>query len=198
MGDPKKLRKKYDPPKHPWQASRIAAERPLINEYGLKNKKEIWKAQSLLKKFTHQAKLLSTIKNEHQERERQQLINRLVKLGLLEKGKDREDVLGLNLRKILDRRLQTLIVKKGLAKTAKQARQLIVHGHIIINGQKINVPSYLVSVNEEDKISYLQNSSFNDPEHPERILIAQLRNKETKEEKEVLEKKKENKEDKKE
>ena len=198
MGDPKKLRKKYDPPKHPWQASRIAAERPLINEYGLKNKKEIWKAQSLLKKFPHQAKLLSTIKNEHQERERQQLINRLVKLGLLEKGKDREDVLGLNLRKILDRRLQTLIVKKGLAKTAKQARQLIVHGHIIINGQKINVPSYLVSVNEEDKISYLQNSSFNDPEHPERILIAQLRNKETKEEKEVLEKKKENKEDKKE
>ena len=198
MGDPKKLRKKYDPPKHPWQASRIAAERPLMQEYGLKNKKEIYKAQSLLRKFTHQAKLLSTIKNEHQERERQQLINKLVKLGLLEKGKDREDVLGLNLRKILDRRLQTLIVKKGLAKTAKQARQLIVHGHIIINGQKINVPSYLVSVNEEDKISYLQNSSFNDPEHPERILIAQLRNKETKEEKEVLEKKKENKEDKKE
>ena len=84
-----------------------------MQEYGLKNKKEIYKSQSLLRKFTHQAKLLSTIKNEHQERERQQLINKLVKLGLLEKGKDREDVLGLNLRKILDRRLQTLIVKKG-------------------------------------------------------------------------------------
>ena len=63
MGDPKKLRKKYDPPKHPWQASRIAAERPIMQEYGLKNKKEIYKAQSLLRKFTHQAKLLSTIKN---------------------------------------------------------------------------------------------------------------------------------------
>ncbi len=198
MGDPKKLRKKYDPPKHPWQASRIAAERPLMQEYGLKNKKEIYKSQSLLRKFTHQAKLLSTIKNEHQERERQQLINKLVKLGLLEKGKDREDVLGLNLRKILDRRLQTLIVKKGLARTARQARQLISHGHIIINGQKINVPGYLVSVSEEDKINYLQNSSFNDPENPERILINEKHNKETKEEKEVLEKKKETKEEKKE
>ena len=142
MGDPRKLRKKYSKPKHPWQAARIAAERPLMHEYGLKNKKEIWKAQSSLKKFTNQAKLLSTIKNEHQEREKQQLINRLIKLGLLEKWKDREDVLGLNLRNILDRRLQTLAFKKGLAKTANQARQLIVHGHVAINGQKITVPSY--------------------------------------------------------
>jgi len=190
MGDPKKLRKKYETPRHPWQASRILAEKPLIKDYGLKNKKEIWKAQSLLRKFTNQAKLLSAIKTEHQKREKEQLINRLVKLGLLKQGQDREDVLDLNVRNILDRRLQTLMVKKGLVLTPKQARQFIVHGHVMINNQKITVPSYLVNINEEDKITYLTSSSLSNKEHPEIILIKEKYNKETKEEKEVKEKKK--------
>ena len=190
MGDPKKLRKKYETPRHPWQASRILSEKPLIKEYGLKNKKEIWKAQSLLRKFTNQAKLLSAIKTEHQKREKEQLINRLVKLGLLKQGQDREDVLDLNVKNILDRRLQTLMVKKGLVLTPKQARQFIVHGHVMINNQKITIPSYLVNINEEDKITYLTSSSFSDKEHPEIILIKEKYNKETKEEKEVKEKKK--------
>ena len=189
MGDPRKLRKNYSPPKHPWEASRIQAERPLIIEYGLKNKKEIWKAQSLLKRFTAQAKILSTIKTKHQESERQQLINKLLKIGLLKQGQDREDVLGLNVRNVLDRRLQTLLVKKGLALSAKQARQFIVHGHVGVNGQKITVPGYLVNLDDENKINFLSNSSINDPEHAERILIKEKYNKESKEEKEVREKK---------
>ena len=173
MGDPKKLHKKYETPRHPWEASRIEAERPLMKGYGLKNKKEIWKAQSLLRKFTRQAKSLSTIKTKHDENERQQLLNRVIKLGLLKQGQNREDVLELNVRDILNRRLQTLIVKHKLVKTPKQARQLIVHGHIAVGGQKITVPSYLVSLEEESKIGFLQNSSFNNPEHPEIILIKQ-------------------------
>ena len=189
MGDPKKLRKKYQPPKHPWQASRIQVERPLINEYGLKNKKEIWKAQSLLKKFTGQAKALANIKTMHEEKEKEQLINKLIKLGLLKPGQDREDVLGLNIKDILNRRLQTLIVKKGLALSAKQSRQFIVHGHVEINGQKITVPNYLVSIDEENKISYLQNSSFNDNEHPE-IALINKKNKLTEQEEEIKESKK--------
>jgi small subunit ribosomal protein S4 len=171
MGDPKKLRKKYETPRHPWQATRIIAERSLINEYGLKNKKEIWKAQSLLRKFTKQAKSLSTVKAEHEERTKQQLLSRLIKLGLLNAGQSREDVLGLNVKDILERRLQTLLFKKGLARTIKQSRQLIVHGHIMINEQKITVPGYLVQLDEENKIGFLQNSSLNDQDNPERILI---------------------------
>lgn len=184
MGDPKKLRKKYETPRHPWQSSRIEAEKPLMKNYGLKNKKEIWRAQSLLRKFTKQAKNLATIKTKNQEREKQQLLNKLIKLGLLKKEAAREDILELNVKNILDRRLQTLMIKKGLAKTSKQARQLIVHGHIMINGQKITVPGYLVSSDEENKIGFLQNSSFANPEHPERLLINQNEKKEIKEIKE--------------
>ena len=84
-----------------------------------------------------------------------------------------------------------MIVKHKLVKTPKQARQLIVHGHIAISGQKITVPSYLVSLEEESKIGFLQNSSFNNPEHPEIILIKQgLNNAIEQEEKEVLDAKK--------
>lgn len=189
MGDPRKLRKKYETPKHPWVLTKIISERPLVVDYGLKNKTEIWKSQSLLRKYAHQAKKLSNIKNEHFRRELQQLLSKLTKLGLLKQGADKEDVLSLNVRDILNRRLQTLTVKKGLAKTAKQARQLIVHGHIAINGQKVTIPSYLVQIDEENKISYLPKSTFNNPDHAERILINEM-NKGTKEEKEVLESKK--------
>jgi small subunit ribosomal protein S4 len=190
MGDPRKLRKKYETPRHPWQASRIAAEKPLIVEYGLKNKKEIWKAQSLLRKFTSQAKELSTLKTDHDKNELKKLLIRLNKLGLLKENAEREDVLGLNIKNVLDRRLQTLLIKKGFAKTAKQSRQLITHGHISINNQKINVPSYLVNVDDENKINYLENSPFINNEHPETILIKQAFNNESKEEKKVLDKKK--------
>ena len=189
MGDPKKIRRKYLRPKHPWQASRIAAERPLVQEYGLKNKKEIWKAQSLLKNFAHQAKSLSSIKTENDQRELQQLLARLNKLGLLKQDASREDVLGLNVHDILNRRLQTLLLKKELARTTKQARQLIVHGHIAVNRQKITIPSYLVPIDDENKISYIEKSSFNSPENPERALINE-KNKLSKEEREVKESKK--------
>jgi len=189
MGDPRKLRKKYETPRHPWVASRIASEKTLVVEYGLKNKKEIYKAQSLLRKFTDQAKSLSTIKTEHQKNELRDLLMRLHKLGLLKENSEREDVLGLNIKNILDRRLQTLLLKKGFAKTVKQARQLITHGHVCVNNQRIDVPSYLVGLDEENKINYDENSPFMNNEHPEIVLIKQNFNKETKEEKEVIEKK---------
>ena len=49
MGDPKKQRKKYETPLHPWQGERILAEKKIMEEYGLKNKKEIWKMNSMLR-----------------------------------------------------------------------------------------------------------------------------------------------------
>ena len=171
MGDPKKLRKKYNPPRHPWQGPRINAERILVKDYGLKNKREIYKSQSLLRNFAKQAKQLIAFKSEQSEKEKHQLFAKLIKLNLLNKdAADLEQVLGLTINKILDRRLQTLVYKKGLAKTQKQARQFITHGSIAIKGQKINIPGYLVNADEEYHIEFVKNSSLSNPEHPERAI----------------------------
>ncbi|KAF5426797.1 small subunit ribosomal protein S4, partial [Candidatus Methanophagaceae archaeon] len=45
MGHPKKLKKKYERPRRPWVLQRIKDERELAEKYGLKNKREIWKAE---------------------------------------------------------------------------------------------------------------------------------------------------------
>ena len=68
-------------------------------------------------------------------------------------------------------RLQSIVYKAGLAKTANQARQLIVHGHISVNGQKVTVPSYLVMQSERGKINYNPKSAFNKEDHPERPKV---------------------------
>ncbi len=170
MGDPKKLRKKYSPPRHPWQGSRILAEKPLVKDYGLKNKREIYIAQSILRNFTKQAKNLTAIKNLQSQREKEQLLARLERLNLLGKNAGLDQVLGLTINNILDRRLQTLVYKKGLAKTPEQSRQLITHGHIVVRGQKVNVPGYLVKADEENTIEFVKSSSFSNHEHPERVV----------------------------
>jgi small subunit ribosomal protein S4 len=79
-----------------------------------------------------------------------------------------DDVLELDIESILSRRLQTLAYLKGLANTPKQARQLICHGHIAIGGRKVNVPSYLVSKDEEEEIGYFVDSPLNEELHPAR------------------------------
>ncbi len=170
MGDIKKLRKKYTPPRHPWQGPRILAEKILVKEYGLKNKTEIYRAQFLLRSFTKQAKNLTTNKTLQGEKEKKQLFSKLAKISLLNENAELEQVLGLNLNQIFERRLQTLVYKKGLAKSVIQARQFIVHGHILVSGQKINVPSYLVKNNEESHIEFVKDSSLSNPEHPERMV----------------------------
>ena len=170
MGDPKKLRKKYSPPRHPWQGARIASEKILVEEYGLKNKREIYKAQSLSRRFTKQAKNLIAEKTEQSQIEKKQLFSRLSKLNLLSKEADLDNVLGLTLKDILDRRLQTLVYKKKLSKTVKQARQFISHGNIAIRGQRVNSPSYLVKLEEENDIDFVADSSLSNKEHPERVI----------------------------
>jgi len=185
MGDPKKHRRKYSTPGHPWQKERIDRENKLKEEYGLKNKKEIWRHESMLKKFKIQTKDLIRRDDKQSEIEKQLLIKRLEKLNLLLQDSKLENVLELKLENLLDRRLQTMLVKKGLARTMHQARQFVVHGHIIVNGKKIDVPSYLIDSEEENKIEFDQKSPFADSEHPER----QLKIKETKQEEKKVEEK---------
>ncbi|MFQ6118880.1 MAG: 30S ribosomal protein S4, partial [Methanosarcinales archaeon] len=51
MGYPGKSRKSYDTPKHPWQEARMTEEVELIKNYGLRNKREVWKAASILRRY---------------------------------------------------------------------------------------------------------------------------------------------------
>jgi small subunit ribosomal protein S4 len=169
MGDPPRQRSKFHGPSHPWQKARIDEEKGLKKDYGLANKREIWKAKSLLTNFTGQSKRLIAATSAQAAKEKTQLLQRLMSLGLANTNTKLEDVLTLSTKNILDRRLQTLAFKKGLARTVKQARQMIIHGHVIVGEKKITAPSYLVNIAEEGHIKFDQNSQFIDSMHPERV-----------------------------
>jgi small subunit ribosomal protein S4 len=159
MGHPRKSRKKYDTPPHPWNADRIKEENKLTQKYGLKNKKEVWKAETMVKRYRRDARHLLGMVTEQTIKERQQLLSHLIKLGILGEDAKLEDVLDLTVEDVLRRRLQTMVHNKGLATTAKGARQFVIHGHIALNGKKIDSPSYLVKRGEEDSIGFYQSSS---------------------------------------
>ena len=65
-----------------------------------------------------------------------------MRLGFLGQEAKLEDVLDLTTEDVLRRRLQTMVHQKGLANTAKESRIMVVHGHIALNGKKIDAPSY--------------------------------------------------------
>jgi len=153
MGDPRKLKKKYERPKMLWEKARIKEEHGLVKEYGLKNMRELWKAQSILRKIRRQARRF-LILGEEAETYASSLMQRLQRLGITKEGATINDVLGLDVKNILDRRLETVVYKKGLAITIKQSRQLITHGFIKIGDRVVRSPSYLVLITEDDKINY--------------------------------------------
>ncbi len=186
MGDPRKSRKKYKTPSHPWQKARLDEERIIVKEYGLKNKKELWKMESKLRKYKQRAKrYIADIANKDVE-EKSLMLKKLRELGILQENGQLDDVLGLEVRSILERRLQTLVFKKKLAASIRQARQFICHRHIEVNGTKIVSPSYIVAKDEESTISFNNSSPLKSEEHPERraVMLA-----ETKEAKKLKEKK---------
>jgi small subunit ribosomal protein S4 len=181
MGDPKKTRKKYSTPGHPWQRARIEEEAKLMQEYGFKNKREIWKMGSFLRDATAQAKKLVTLAGPQAEKEKSSLLSRLKKYGLLKPEAALDAVLSISLRDVLERRLQTVVYKKTLANTIKQARQFITHEQICVAGKVVTSPSYLVHLSEENQIGFRPNSKLSNPEHPERAAARKAKEKEAKE-----------------
>ncbi len=177
MGNVRRTRKKYHGPAHPWQANRIEKERGLVATYGLKNKEEIWKMESFLKKFARNVKRLIAAHTTQAEIEKKQLMAKVSSIGLLGAGAKLEDVLDLRIENILDRRLQTLVYRKGLARSIKAARQFITHNHITVGERSITFPSYIVTAIEEPTISFTPTSLFRNPEHPEQIPITKKQKK---------------------
>ncbi|MCL4345405.1 MAG: 30S ribosomal protein S4 [Candidatus Thermoplasmatota archaeon] len=175
MGDPKFPKKRYSTPRHPWEKERIDEERALVVKYGLKNKKELWRSQAMLDSVRSQARnLQAKIRSNDQVALKQLnlLLARLNRYRITSENSSLDDILSLNIENILERRLQTLVYRKNLAVTPKQARQMITHGHVILNGRRVTVPGLIVEGLEEDSISYVQNSPFTDDTHPVRRLLA--------------------------
>jgi small subunit ribosomal protein S4 len=159
MGDIKRQKKKYETPMHPWEKERIDAENTIQYDYGLKNKTEIWRANTMLSKFKAHAKKCSTGATPQLEKERTELLAKLRKIALLKETGSLDEVLSLRVQDILERRLQTFVFRKGLAKSVKQARQFITHGHITVAAKKVTVPSYMIKKEEEDRIGYVAGTS---------------------------------------
>ena len=169
MGDPRKFRKQYSGPSHPWNKDRLEEESGLVKEFGLKNKTEVYRSRSLLSRFKNTAKKLIASNTGQADVEREQLMSRLQSLGIINAGAQTDDVLSLELKDLMERRLQTRLLRQNLARSVKQARQMITHGHITVSGKTITSPSYLVTVSEDVALGFANNSNFVDPEHPERL-----------------------------
>ncbi len=143
------IRKKklYARPTKPFEKSRIEEENVLVKKYGLKNKREVWKALAKVNYFRKRAMALAKVSIEEQE----VFFNKLRNIGL--KVNSMTDALAINIEDLLKRRLPSIIVEKKLTNSIKQARQFVVHKHIIVGDKIVNSPSYIVSISEENKIN---------------------------------------------
>lgn len=179
MGYPGKNHKKYQTPKRPFEKTRIEEETRLVIEYGLRNKREVWKAQSYLRRYRKAARDLLALMSTGADAavfdaKKGELIGHMQRIGLLGPDADIDNVLSLKVQQELERRLQTLVYRQGLARSPKQARQLITHGHIAVNGKRINIPGYRVPRTQETQISYYGKSPFSDGVHAERARITRV------------------------
>ena len=171
MGDIKKLKKKYSTPRHPWNKKAIEEEALLTKEYGLQKKQEIHIAASFLKKYKDIAKRLIADHSAQGAKEKEQMITKLQKLSLLQGEPKLDDVLSLTLRDVLNRRVQSLVAKKGFARSMKQARQFITHNHVLLGSKPVTSPSTLLTMEAESNLTFKPSSSLAAEDHPERVPV---------------------------
>jgi small subunit ribosomal protein S4 len=161
----------YETPNHPFQGERIAQEADLLGRYGLKNKEELWRAQSELRSFRREARRLLGDAQGDVDIAREagaDFLARLRRIGILDESDDISDVLSLDVTDILERRLQTVVYRKGLANSPKQSRQFISHGHVTVGDARVTRPSRKVEVDEEGIVAFDETSPLADDLHPER------------------------------
>ena len=161
MGDPKTPRRVWKKPKNPLNYNLMMDELKTLGTFGLKTKRELWKARTNLSKLRHQARSLLALRQEVRSEKEPVLINSLSKIGLVDKNSTLDAVLNLQVTDLLSRRLQTIVQRKLYFKTPYHARQAIVHGHIMIGDRIVTIPSYVVKIDEEPKIHLIPESSFN-------------------------------------
>ena len=162
MGDPKTSRKVWKKPKRPLNYDLKMDELKTLGTFGLKTKQELWKTQTELSRVRLQARSLLALRQEDRKRKEPVLMQSLTKIGLVDESSTLDDVLNLQVNDLLSRRLQTIVQRKLFFKTPYQARQAIVHGHLMIGDRVITIPSYIVKIEEEEKIRLIPESRFNE------------------------------------
>jgi small subunit ribosomal protein S4 len=177
---PKRKHQKFNRPRKIFDIVLIKEEQGLIKKYGLKNRREVWKARYAVEKIRNIAKGLITADKNEQDN----FVQRQKEKGFAVESI--ADVLGLKNEDYLKRRLQSIVVKKGLAKTHNQARQAIVHKHITINGDIIDSPSHLTTLKEEAALgaNRMIYSKREEMSAEEKQVLNQIKSKEEKEESE--------------
>lgn len=160
MGDPKYPRRVWRKPKRPLNYDLKMEELKTLGTFGLRTKRELWKAHTQLSNVRHQARSLLALQQDVREEKEPILMKSLARIGLVSSGATLDDVLNLQVTDLLTRRLQTLVFKKFGFKTPYQARQAVVHGHIMIGDRIVNIPSYTVTTSEEATIKFTPESKF--------------------------------------
>jgi len=153
VGDyPKNSHKMWRKPKRPLNYDLLNEELYVLGTYGLKNKRELWKAHTELSRIRNQARSLLALTQEVRDKKEPTLMRSLSRIGLVKENSTLDDVLNLKVTDLLSRRLQTVIQKKANIKSPYLARQAVVHGHVMIGERIITIPSYTVDVEEENDV----------------------------------------------
>ncbi len=168
MGGIRKPKKKYHSPGHPWQKTRLAEELNFVGEYALRNKRELWRHHALLARFRGIARDILALPFDRRELQETQLLGRLQRLSLVKEHSSLDDVLNLTIRDVLERRLQTQVFRQGLAKSFHHARQLVTHGHIMLDNHRVSSPGMLLQKGQERSLAYSTASPYQSANHPER------------------------------
>ena len=160
MGDPKYPRRAWRKPKRPLNYDLKMEELKTLGTFGLRTKRELWKAHTKLSSVRKQARSLLALQQDVREEKEPILMKSLAKIGLVSSDATLDDVLNLQVTDLLTRRLQTLVFKKFGFKTPYQARQAVVHCHIMIGDRVVNIPSYTVTTVEEENIRFTPESKI--------------------------------------
>ena len=162
MGDTKNFRRVWKKPQRPLNFDLKMEELKILGTFGLKTKRELWKARTELSRVRNQARSLLALRQEIREKEEPILLNSLYKVGYVQSDATLDDVLNLEIDDLFSRRLQTVVQKKFYFKTPYQARQAVSHGHVLVGDRIVNIPSYVVSVDEEPNVKLTSESVFNE------------------------------------
>lgn len=169
MGDPRKAHKSYQTPRHPWRKEQLEEELRLLGEYGLRNKRELRRHETQLSRIRGIARTLLGATVEQRAEMESQYLKRMSRMGILPDTASVDNILDLNVKDLMERRLQTIVYRAGLARTIHQARQFVNHGHISIGGDIVSVPGYIVKKDEESRIAFQPTSALSNNQHPARI-----------------------------
>ena len=157
----------YKTPKRPFDRTRFDSELKLAGQFGLRCKREIQRVHYTLGHMRRIAKvmLMKDANDQKRQLEGGALLRRLHNLGILPPEQNKlEFVLALKLENLLERRLQTVVYRKGFARSIHHARVLIRGKMIKVGKQVVDSPSFMVRVESEPHVQMAENTPLTNSE----------------------------------